>query len=92
MASICGIVSLPLTFLFGAGLASGGRRHCANLLDRGSADFDALITAAFAAGDFNSGNRHIQTGGQEAAESLIGAIIKRRRGQADAQGPLPLAG
>jgi hypothetical protein len=91
LASLSG--ALPFFILLaGVRLSGGESRQRTNLLDRGAADFDALVAAALAASDSNSGKGHIQTGGQEAAQSVVGAVVNRGRRQAHAQGPLPFAG
>src|SRR4029077_2762735 len=70
-----------------------GVRTCdsADLLRLGPLNFDALQTTAQARSDFNSGQRHIQTIGQKAPQSLISTTLHRRNIQANAESALPFA-
>ena len=67
------------------------RCNGANLLGSHALDFNTLQPAPLTRGDFNSAHRHIQMSGQEAPQSLIGAILHGRNVQPNAQRALPFA-
>ena len=57
-----------------------------------AANFHAFGAATLARGDSNSRKREFQTRGEQFAQGLVGAVIDRRRGEANFQAILVFAG